>query len=171
MSDEQNTNTTPDADQSQSSDQTTPDVATEPSEGTVNTAVGAVEPGVGLDQLENADNPKNRAAGLAPDGPDPSNTYEYGVVGNVNLAAPVGAHVVLDPNEAQDAGYIGYAAGEANTEGYTLKEAGARNARLREARRAVVNRSAEDEDGHTADQPGTRNRGRGRGRGRGNAAS
>jgi hypothetical protein len=164
-------NTTPDAQSSDNADQsagTTPDVATAPSEGAVNTADGAIEPGSGLAQFESSDNPAGRAPGLAPDGSDPSNTYEYGVVGNVNLAAPVDAHMVTDPDEAQDAGYFGYAPGENATEGYTLAEAGARNERLREARRAVVNRSAEDEDGHTADR-GTRNRGRGRGRGRGNA--
>jgi hypothetical protein len=88
-----------------------------------------------------------RAQGLAR---DPSNTYEHGLPGGANpdRAVPDGAKLITTHADAQEAGYYGYAPGAAND--LTLAAAGARNQRLAEARQAVVNRSAADEDGHTA---------------------
>lgn len=112
--------------------------APQTSEGDVNTATGPVTAGEGLAQSE------------VPAPVDMSNTYENGVPGApINTAVPEGAHLVTDLNEALDVGYFGYARGEANTESFTLAEAGKRNARLREARQGSVNQSAAAEDGKT----------------------
>lgn len=79
---------------------------------------------------------------IANEGGDPSNTYEHGANGNVNQAVPEGAEVITDFEAAYDAGYFGYARGAKSTGVYSAQEAGKRNTRLREARRATRNRSA-----------------------------
>ena len=100
-------------------------------------------------QAEAQNGPSDTDAMAAARKADPSNTYEYGVAGNVDRAVPADAHLVTDFDEADELGYFGYAAGEQVDQ--TLQTVAPRNQRVREARRAVVNRSAADEDGHTAD--------------------